>query len=606
MELVYLWVENYKNIRNQGFNFSPRFVCEFKAKYDENRKLKDDCELEIKSKEYISIFPDNINVTAIVGENGSGKSNILNMIKLSEGIKIIVWHENGKKYYISDKEIQIKYISNEKTNDEVEKIDENYLENSMLLSWDFLGNSSLNNYFIENLYKREDTLSYLEKDENIFFSEIVFSLITFNHNILFLILEYYKKEHKPIFNFCPSTISFQIKNIGKLSLDKRTEEEKNIINYINSKIDNLHNINLTFADKNISYIKKNIKEYFILFLCKKFEYDIEFSDIKDIEELEDYFKNRLFLMENIIKDLNSFKLKLNIFSFDLFIFSDDYLIHEFEKLYLDKKETFEELLNLEFIELNYGNENGIKLLDLSQGERTIFLQSLLINSWICKTESDSLFLLFDEIDVSLHPNWKKKQVQELINLLSQYNKIFHLILTSHSPFILSDIPKENVIFLDKFDDKTEKKYPKLKRDNLEIGNCINVSEHIKLKTFGANIHTLLSNGFFMSDMLMGEFAKSKINEIKKFYELIQELQKRGKIKNKNLWEKSYKRRKTRFNNIQKIIGEPFLQTIIKNYLDELEQIFDNKTYKKNKMKEFLDQFEPEELQKYLDEKNAKA
>ena len=33
MELVYLWVDNYKNIKNQGFNFSPRFECEFKPEY---------------------------------------------------------------------------------------------------------------------------------------------------------------------------------------------------------------------------------------------------------------------------------------------------------------------------------------------------------------------------------------------------------------------------------------------------------------------------------------------------------------------------------------------------------------------------------------------
>ena len=48
MELVYLWVEEYKNIKNQGFNFSPRFECEFKAEYDENNKLKDDCDIIIK------------------------------------------------------------------------------------------------------------------------------------------------------------------------------------------------------------------------------------------------------------------------------------------------------------------------------------------------------------------------------------------------------------------------------------------------------------------------------------------------------------------------------------------------------------------------------
>ena len=32
-------------------------------------------------------------------------------------------------------------------------------------------------------------------------------------------------------------------------------------------------------------------------------------------------------------------------------------------------------------------------------------------------------------------------------------------------------------------------------------------------TFGANIHTLLSHGFFMKDGLMGEFAKSKIDDV---------------------------------------------------------------------------------------------
>jgi len=69
MELVYLWVEDYKNIKKQGFNFSPHFKCH----YDETtKKLTID-----ENKDYVSIFPKNINVTAIVGENGSGKSSIL-------------------------------------------------------------------------------------------------------------------------------------------------------------------------------------------------------------------------------------------------------------------------------------------------------------------------------------------------------------------------------------------------------------------------------------------------------------------------------------------------------------------------------------------------
>ena len=70
MELVYLWVENYKNIHRQGFNFSPRFRCSYN---------KEKNELTIKENEdYIeNFFGENISVTAIVGKNGSGKSSVI-------------------------------------------------------------------------------------------------------------------------------------------------------------------------------------------------------------------------------------------------------------------------------------------------------------------------------------------------------------------------------------------------------------------------------------------------------------------------------------------------------------------------------------------------
>lgn len=192
-----------------------------------------------------------------------------------------------------------------------------------------------------------------------------------------------------------------------------------------------------------------------------------------------------------------------------------------------------------------------------------------------KNKNDILIVL-DEPDLTLHPNWQKRYINEMVNLLSNFpEKKFHIIITSHSPFILSDIPEKNVIFLEKYIKNDEK----VRNENQKAGNCKNVSKDIELKTFGANIHTLLSDGFFMSDGLMGEFAKSKIEEIKKFYDENKELKKDDSDFESK--KEEFETKKKDFYNIQSIIGEKFLQTIIKNYLDELEILFNGK-------KEFLD------------------
>ncbi len=74
MELVYLWIEDYKNIKGQDFNLSPKFECNYDEKNNELTIDKNNDCLE-------NFFGENINVTAIVGENGSGKSSIMDIIQ---------------------------------------------------------------------------------------------------------------------------------------------------------------------------------------------------------------------------------------------------------------------------------------------------------------------------------------------------------------------------------------------------------------------------------------------------------------------------------------------------------------------------------------------
>lgn len=85
-------------------------------------------------------------------------------------------------------------------------------------------------------------------------------------------------------------------------------------------------------------------------------------------------------------------------------------------------------------------------------------------------------------------------------------KKLQIIITSHSPILISDLPKNHILFLEK-DDKT--------------GQCIVSQQGSMQETFGSNIHTLYSDSFFLKDKggAMGEFAKGKIKEV------IQELKK---------------------------------------------------------------------------------
>ena len=190
-------------------------------------------------------------------------------------------------------------------------------------------------------------------------------------------------------------------------------------------------------------------------------------------------------------------------------------------------------------------------------------------------------MLFDEVDITLHPTWQKRLFNDLQTIYNKVSKILrknikiHILLTSHSPFLLSDLPKENVIFLE----KGKQVYP------FEDGK----------QTFGANIHTLLSHGFFMKDGLMGEFAKDKIQSIIKYHEEILKLEltkKENETQRNTEKEKYEKEHKTMFWQIQSIIGDDYLKQVIKNHLIEIEKIvLGNDEAKKEEVKRLKAQIE---------------
>lgn len=103
-------------------------------------------------------------------------------------------------------------------------------------------------------------------------------------------------------------------------------------------------------------------------------------------------------------------------------------------------------------------------------------------------------IILEEVELYFHPELQKQLVKYMIDGIGQLN--FHsiqginVILVTHSPFILSDIPSTNILALTK--------------DGM-------VSDEIR--SFGSNIHDMLKDSFFLQTGWIGDFAQDHISRI---------------------------------------------------------------------------------------------
>lgn len=103
-------------------------------------------------------------------------------------------------------------------------------------------------------------------------------------------------------------------------------------------------------------------------------------------------------------------------------------------------------------------------------------------------------VVLEEVELYYHPEYQKSYLNYLLEQISKSGvsrlKSVDLIFVTHSPFILSDITKNDILCLDN-----------------------GKQAEVELKTFGANIHDLLRHPFFMKKGTIGDFAQKVINEI---------------------------------------------------------------------------------------------
>lgn len=205
----------------------------------------------------------------------------------------------------------------------------------------------------------------------------------------------------------------------------------------------------------------------------------------------------------------------------------------------------------------------------------------------------SINIVYDEVELYFHPEYQQQFISKFINSINLFDlgkrsddkgiKNINIIFSTHSPFILSDIPSQNILRLEKGSPSSRK---------IE-------------QTFGANIHDLLANDFFLADGFMGEFARRKIDETIEFLNNFRMLNLKLDELNQKL-EKVDEEKKDTKNRIlkEKEIIENKLESIKNNDFEYHKKLINviGEPVLRNKLNEMLASILPkEEKEKMLKE-----
>lgn len=539
MELVYLYIESLNGvIKNQEINFST----DFSVKY-----LKGDLIVHHQDTPLPQNFWSKkiISTNLIIGKNGVGKSSILNLIGLSSRDRktvaknsrfFLLYHLYGDAFYISGTPAILEKIldTRPRSEDALLKINRNGIQllNKKYSNFDktdifYLKRQNRATWY-EGISLREERKGLLYKNPNI---ESAPSDI-----LQYLTNEAIFKESKNIKLILKQRGIFKSHDAELLKLLYHGDSSdynlsQGIIKIESKQLDKKLDPNGYSGDP---YFRKNLDAeyreisntmmYFIYNLCEKKVINLIEKSMTKVEDPElklpildrifllrrmhqEYFDiphlldlgNRVTFLVHIIEDLEESHFEPEKSNFSDVIKMLDTLTEAPERFSISKNTIEFSLFDLgqndihrlsafvntdqDFIKITYKN--------LSDGEIAyIDIFSSLLN---CLDNSKNVLLLLDEPDIYMHPEWSRCFVDKLLNLVdSSTSQRVQIIITTHSPFMLTDFPSFCVHRLEN-----------------HTGRTVISSAPT---SYAANFYDLLSDSFFM-DFPFGEFTRQKLENL---------------------------------------------------------------------------------------------
>ena len=158
-------------------------------------------------------------------------------------------------------------------------------------------------------------------------------------------------------------------------------------------------------------------------------------------------------------------------------------------------------------------ENSISLNHLSSGERqfiyttsTLVYHAMNLKSVpeVVRMTYKNICMVLDEIEICFHPEYQRTFISKFIALMRRTRLAesfgINVLVVTHSPFVLSDIPQGNIMYL--------KDGHQLTGEELKAGGVTN--------PFCANINDILHQSFFLEKGFVGEFARLKVLSLVKY------------------------------------------------------------------------------------------
>lgn len=588
MKLVYLWVEKFRSIEQQGYSFSTDLDVTYDITPGQTRKLTIK-----KALEKTILFGDKIvNITALIGENGSGKTNILDLLGFHINDRFQHANQNAGYfilYHIGDDQFviegncfeQMAFFEIPIRVSNMYSIVAKREENGSLTFLRFLqegGEQSFAAYInVRNQFNKRywsGSAFNMERDPyNLFFR----GAVSYSNSGVFNKYQFIK-DAASVLGLYSSKQMFQVSPDICIIIEPRYVETKEVKAELKYKGDE----GLSFSD----YLRtlqpdtmsaKDRKRYFILKFLENTIHDLFRECVKDYQIERGQLQNEInkvqfregrpvaYLLQVLKVIGKRWDQKVGLYHkffdciqemfFHMFklpedVFRDHKIVIKVHGV--EKKRITDFLKYLDKIRLDSNNPVGsifhFNITPLSSGEEAFLNLFSSLNFAInaaSNAENTTCILLLDEPDAFMHPEWSRVMINYIITYLEGTEKgykNYQIVLTTHSPFIISDIPKQNLIALQK--DKN-------------TGKSLHILLEEFPETFASNIHTLLSNEFFMEDTI-GEFAKQKMTEI--IDRLMRIISKKVHLEQENLeQEKMYIKRW-----IERV-GEP----IIKNEISQL-------------------------------------